>query len=340
MVIRKGSIVVHRDSESWDDTNFRVEDVDGHTATLRNLETYAVTKENVDELAVLYQTDTFDAGDIVRVRRDYADQYNEADGGNELTVVTQYTGNAPTTRVENNCGERFNVLTERIHLVRPGKSFKAGDRVVVDLDLAKKYGNDGIAHYWRDTGVLVLTEDSGSRAIKITSHVRNENDEFNTNNVPTRWLKPYVEPAKRVVGETVKVADVKVGDKVKGTFTVGGLLYEVTGVVAETESHYGVPMLNTKDGALFPEESRGAVFTLLEEAPEPVDENLQRLLDAEVGDIAHGTYSGDYYWKKVGEDEWKMLDDRHLYDTESVFYELFKVKYGELHIYRKVESDN
>lgn len=342
MTVRKGSIVVHSDSEGWEETNFRVEDVDGHTATVRSLVDYMVAKEDVGNLVVRYQTDTFDTGDIVRVRREYAGQYNEADGGNELTVVAQFTPRGvPTTHVENNCGERFNILNERIHLVRPGKSFKAGDRVIVDLDLAKKYDNDGIPAYWRDIGPLVLTEDSGSRAVQTTSHVRFENDESNTNNVPTRWLKLYEEPAKRVVGETIKVEDVKVGDTIRATYTAGGLIVTLEGKVGSNVSYNGGEHVVTVDGGgAFPKSALNPVFILVEEAPEPVDENLQRLLDAEVGDVAYGTYANEY-WKKTGDDEWQMIDGCRMFRTTNQLFESFyKLKYGTLEIYRKVEDAN
>lgn len=340
MTIRKGSIVVYRDCQEWDGPNFRVVDIDGPKVWLRDLSTYLLLEEDSEKMKVRYQTDSFDPGDTVRVRKEYRDKYNEVDGQNELTVVAQFEGNVPTSTVRNNNGEQFNILNERLCLDRPAKSFKTGDRVVVDLELAEKYGNDGIAHFWQNAGVLVLTEDSGSHLIPTTSHVRYENGSTLTNNVPTRWLKRYEAPTKRVVGETIKVEDLKVGDKISVSQTIAGIHHVMTGVVGDKEKSFGSisPTIVSEGGGVFAYESRGAVYTLLEEAPEPVDENLQRLLDAEVGDIAHGTYAGDYYWKKVGEDEWKMLDDRHIYDTQAVFEELFKVKYGTLEFYRKVED--
>lgn len=341
MTIRKNSIVVLKgDDGEWSETNFRVEDVDGRKVTMRSLGNYTTTKADVDDLALHYQVDTFETGDIVRVRREYAHRYGEVDGGNELTVVYQKWNNPPTTVVENICGDEFSILNERVYLVKPAKSFKEGDRVVVDLDLAKKYDHEDATKYWEDAGVLVLTEDSGSRSVKYTSHVRYEDKEgHRTNNVPTRWLKLYEEPAKRAVGDTIKVADIKVGDKVKASYTFAGCQFELTGPVSGTYD-LGAGYTVSLGNDVFLSESKETVFILLEEAPEPVDKNLQRLLDAEIGDIAHGTYAGDYYWKKVGDDEWTMVDDSVIYAAEQVFEEMFKIKYGELHLYRKVEDVN
>lgn len=340
MTIRKNSIVVRMDGDDWSETRFRVEDVDGRKVTMRSLDDYMLTLGSTDDLAVRYQVDTFERGDIVRVRREYADRYSEADGANELTVTDQKSGNVPTTVVVNNCGDQFGILNERLYLVRPGKGFKEGDRVVVDLDLAKKFDYDGISDYWGSVGVMTLTEDSGSRSVKYTSHVEfDDNDQ--TNNVPTRWLKLYEEPAKRVVGETIKAEDIKVGDKVKATDTVFGLLRELTGVVAEVSTTCGFTLLHTANRTAFPTESSGAVYTLLEEASEPVDENLQRLLDAEIGDIAHSTYAHEY-WKKVDDDAWRLLelDTNMVRTTDHVFNMFYKLKYGTLEIYRMVEDAN
>lgn len=347
MVVKEGSIVIQISDDKQVRTNFRVEKLEGGYATIRSLSSYLLTQDHVDNLSVLYQTDYFDAGDTVRVREEYVDKYSEADGGNDLTVVVDsyVHGRVSTTAVANNEGEEFNLLTDRLYLVKPVKSFKAGDRVVVDPDLAKKYGDEDNYVFWASAGVLVLTEDSGSRKYKTTSHVKYETNGY-TNNVPTRWLKPYEEPAKRVVGETIKVADVKVGDKVKASYTMGGLLSEFTGVVASTVKLTNEVSVHAKDddgafGSAFPYESRGAVFTLLEEAPEPVDENLQRLLDAEIGDIAFGTYA-DEYWKKLGEDQWRLIRDEDsqamIRNSEGVFGALYKLKYGELHFYKKVKD--
>lgn len=343
MAVRTDSIVLLRDGDDWCVSKYRVEEVDGSTARVRNLDSFLVSIEFLDDLRVLYQVDTFDPGDTVRIHEDYADRYNEADGENDLTVVLQNANKIPTTMVENNSGIRFNVLNERLYLVKPAKAFKAGDKVVVDRDLSKKYDNDGTYDYWSDAGVLVLTEDSGSRYVKTTSNVRREKDGRSVN-VPTRWLKLYEEPAKRVVGETIKAEDIKVGDKVKASFEMGGLLYEFTGVVASTLKLTNEISVHAKDddgafGSAFPRESRGAVYTLLEEAPEPVDENLQRLLDAEVGDIAHSTYAHEY-WKKVGDDEWMLLelDAGFARTTAHVFGSFYKMKYGTLVFYRKVED--
>jgi hypothetical protein len=92
-------------------------------------------------------------------------------------------------------------------------------------------------------------------------------------------------------------------------------------------------------GARFPLQILDTVYTLLEEAPEPVDENLQRLLDAEIGDIAHSTYA-DEYWKKVGDDAWQKLHEGFGWTrtAEQVFGSFYKLKYGELFIYRKVND--
>lgn len=341
MTIRRNSIVAVMDGDEWSETNYRVEEVEGNSVRVRSLDTYMPTMEALDNLTLCYQADTFERGDTVRVRMEYADRYNETDGANTLTVVRQKSGNTPTTVVRNNNGDEFSILNERIHLVRPAKSFKAGDRVVIDPDLMEKFDNDGLSMYWENVGVMVLTEDSGSRVHATTSHFRYEKD-GSTNNVPTRWLKLYEEPAKRVVGGVIKVADIKVGDKIKASDTVWGLLREVTGVVAGISCSYGVTILRTEDNGIFPHESNGAVFTLLEEAPEPVDENLQRLLDAEIGDIAHGTYAAEY-WKKVGDDEWRLLElDSGLAvrTTEHVFAMFHEIKYGELHIFKKVEDAN
>lgn len=343
MTIRKNSIVVlkHDDGE-WSETNYRVEDVDGRSIRVRSLHTYILTTEDVGNLALRYQTDTFDRGDTVRVRKEYAGRYSEVDGANELTVVDQKSGNVPTAVVVNNYGDQFGILNERLYLVRPAKAFKTGDRVVVDLALAEKYDYDGMAEYWENAGVMVLTEDSGSRAVKYTSHVKYEKNDH-TNNVPTRWLKLYVEPAKRVVGGAIKADDIKVGDKISVSQTLHGIDHVMTGVVGDKETRHdgGSASIVSSGGGVFPYESRGAVYILLEEAPEPVDENLQRLLDAEVGEIAHSTYAHEY-WKKVGDDEWTLLelDSNFVRDTEHVFGTFFKLKYGTLEIYRKVEDAN
>lgn len=341
MTIRPNTIVIRKDSEGYNGTSFRVEDVGGDTATLRSLDNYLLLEENVDDLEVRYYVDPFEPGDTVRVRPEYVDKYSESEGGNDLTVVTHFTtSRTPTTRVKTHFGEEFTILTERLLLVRPALSFKAGDRVVIDLDRANKFGGDGIAKYWQNAGVLRLTEDSGSRCVQTTSHVQYEDrEEGYTNNVPTRWLKLYVEPEKRVVGQTIKAKDIKAGDKIKATFTQSGILCEYTGVVEKTVELYSDISLAAVGGGSFPFESRGAVYTLLEEAPEPVNENLQKLLDAEIGDIAFGTYANEY-WKKTGEDEWALLgsDGSWLRTTLTVFGSLYKLKYGELHIYRKVED--
>jgi len=339
MTIRKNSIVIRKDSEGYSGTHFRVENVDDDNAVVRDLETYQVTVKDIHELEVLYQVDPFEPGDIVRVRGEYVSHYNEADGCNELKVVSQKTGQPPTTVVENNCGTQFAILTERIFLVRPAVGFKAGDKVVIDFDRAKTYSGEGILGYWTNAGVMTLTEDSGSRYVQTTSNVQYESDSKENNNVPTRWLKLYVEPAKRVVGETIKTIDIKVGDKIKASYTVSGLLSEFTGTVGNIYDIYGGKTIRAEGGGVFPFESKGAVFTLLEEAPEPVDENLQRLLDAEIGEIAYGTYANEY-WIKVGDDEWQMIDGGRIRTTDEVFGYLYKLKYGKLEIYRKVESDN
>jgi hypothetical protein len=341
MGFRKGDTVLRNDGGEWGEDRYRVEAVVGSYVSIRNLTTSMQCKEHVDELRMLYGADTFQKGDIVRVRDEYQDRYSEVDGYNDLTVVTGTNSTFPsTTRVANENGDEFNVLTERLDLHRPAVSFKAGDRVVVDLDLAKKYSNDGTYSHGQDSGIMVLTEDSGSRYVQTTSHVRYENnDPKGSHNVPTRWLKPYEEPAKRVVGESIKFEDIKVGDKIKSAYTSAGLLREYTGVVLETYNHYGTFIVRALGGAVFPYES-GVVFTLLEEAPEPVDENLQRLLDAEIGDVAYGTYANEY-WKKTGDDEWQMIDGGRLIRTaDEVFGSLYSLKYGTLEIYRKVEDAN
>jgi hypothetical protein len=341
MTIRKGSIVLTSIGKEGEDTNFRVEDTNGRMLSVRSLKSFHIYRVHEDSAELLYQTDTFAPGDTVRVSSIYVDQYNETDGGNDLTVVTQFTGNVLTSRVKNNCGEEFTILNERLHLVRPGKGFKKGDRVVIDKDLAKQYSNDGLVRYWNDGDVLTLTEDSGSRYVQTTSHVRTNDDKDSGNNIPTRWLKLYEEPVKRVVGETIKAEDIKVGDKVKASYTAKGMLYEITGVVEKTYSGFGdeSPTVVAVGGGVFPYEGRGSVYTLLEEAPEPVNENLQRLLDAEVGVIAHGTYA-DEYWKKMGDDEWSLLelDSNFIRTTDHVFDALCKIKYGTLEIYKKVED--
>jgi len=340
MEIRKNSIVARKEWDDWSVANYRVEAVQGSIATVRNLETYMIRKESVDNLRVRYQVDTFDQGDTVRVRREYADRYNEVDGANELTVVKQNGGGTPATVVKNNNGEEFKILTERLHLVRPGKKFKAGDRVVVDPDLMKKYVNDGVPFYWENVGVLVLTEDSGSRAVKTTSHVGYEKQDGMTNNVPTRWLKLYEEPAKRVVGKPVQARDILVGDTIRATYVAGGMNVTLEGKVRSNISYNGgEPNITAEGGGLFPKSALDPVYILVEEAPEPVDENLQRLLDAEIGDIAHGTYAHEY-WKKVGDDEWMLLelDAGFVRTTDHVFGSFYKLKYGTLEFYRKVED--
>lgn len=338
MTVKEGAIVVRISDQKATPTNYRVESVDGRTATIRSLADYSLTEDHVDELRVRYYTDYFDFGDTVRVRKEYADQYNEAEGGNDLTVIanSNTSGRVSTTQVADNNGEEFNILSERLHLVKPAKSFKAGDRVVVDLDLANKYGNDGLAEYLGNVGVLTLTEDSGSRALKLTSHVRYEDDTKETNNVPTRWLKLYEEPAKRVVGEAIKAEDVKEGDTISSEYEKDGLKVEVSGVVGRVVNYGGgVSYLATEKGGVI--KTADAKLTLLEEAPDPVDENLQRLLDAEVGDIAFGTYAAEY-WIKVGDDEWQYIVGGQIRTTNDVFSSLYKLRYGTLEIYRKVED--
>lgn len=339
MTIRKGSIVLRTDGDEWENETFRVEDVNEAVASLRSLKSFRTYRTSTRNVEVLRQTDTFDPGDVVCVLNEFANQYNETDG-NDLTVVIQYTGNILTSRVKNNAGEVFNILNERLRIVRPGKGFKKGDRVVVDLDLAKQYSNDGLVQHWNGVGVLTLTEDSGSRYVQTTSHVREEGDKYGGNNVPTRWLKLYEEPANRVVGETIKAKDIKVGDKVKASQTLSGMLSEFTGVVDDRYTGFAdsYPTVVAVGGGVFPYEGRGAVYTLLEEAPEPVDENLQRLLDAEIGDIAFGTYA-DEYWKKMGDDEWSLLelDSNFIRTTDHVFNVFHKLKYGTLEIYKKAE---
>lgn len=341
MTIRTGSILGRVDGFGYDADGgaYRVESVDGKNGVIRDLATFLLSTESLDKFRVRYQTDYFDKGDTVKVRREYADRYNEVDGGNPLIAVyTNTAGRVPITTVENNNGDQFSILTERLHLVEPAKQFKAGDRVRVDPNLAAKYDNDGIVYYWRDEGILTLTEDSGSRPVKTTSHVSYDNKVGHSNNVPTRWLKLAEEPAKRVVGEAIKAADVKVGDKVKAVYTKTGILAEFTGTVGGKNNRFGGETVVAVGGGIFPYESMGAVFTLLEEAPEPVDENLQRLLDAEIGDIAHGTYANEY-WQNIGDDEWVSIGDTAFIRTaDEVFGSLYKLKYGTLEIYKKVEE--
>jgi hypothetical protein len=316
-----------------------VEDVGNVRATVRDLDNYMRWDYPLDELEILYQVDPFEPGDIVRVRGQYANKYSEVEGLNDLEVVTHYTDRtAPTTRVKDNCGEEFTILTERIYLKRPAAAFKAGDRVVIDFDRAKKFGGDGLIEYLRNEGVMVLTEDSGSRYIKTTSHVRYEGrGEKESSNVPTRWLKLYEEPAKRVVGESIKVDDVKEGDTVRSEYAHAGLKVEVSGVVGRVVNYgNGVAYLSTEEGGVI--KTSEATLTLLEEAPEPVDENLQRLLDAEVGTIVYGTYE-DEYWRKTSKDHWQEIGGRgRLGDTEGVFESLSKIKYGRLEIHKKVND--
>jgi len=341
MGIKEGSIVVRITDSEGELTKFRVEKVDGGYATMRSLKDYMLATDHIDNLALRYQTDYFDVGDTVRIREDYVNKYNEADGGNDLTVVanSNTSGRTSTTAVANNNGDDFTVLSERLYLVKPAKSFKAGDRVVVDPDLARKYDNDSIFHHVSNVGVLVMTEDSGSRAVQTTSHVEYEKDGF-TNNIPTRWLKLYEEPAKRVVGEPIRPNDVVVGDTLRATYSHMGMSVTSEGAVSHIEKMSdGTQVLYVDGGARFPLPGLGTTYILVEEAPEPVDENLQRLLDAEIGDIAHGTYAHEY-WKKVGDDEWMLLelDAGLIRTTDHVFGSFYKLKYGTLVFYRKVED--
>lgn len=336
MTIRENTIVFRKDS-GWSGTSFRVEKVSGTTAILRNLVNYQRRDVPINELEVRYQVGPFDRGDVVRVREEFRGIYNEADGLNDLTVIFQsVSGRVPICTVENNNGVTFNIVNERIELYRPAKAFKKGDKVVVDLDLAAKYSDDGTVSEWDKSGkVLELTEDSGSRYVKTTSNVKEVNG-WHNRNVPTRWLKPYEEPAKRVVGETIRVEDVKEGDTISSEYEMNGLKVKVSGVVGRVVNYgNGVSYFYTENGGVI--KSLEATLTLLEEAPAPVDENLQRLLDAKVGTIVCGTYSGEY-WKKTDEDEWHRLNTGTDGTSEEVFDSLFRVKYGVLEFFERVED--
>jgi hypothetical protein len=68
MSIERGDIVVLRDEDGlgdWSDEHHRVEMVVGNNASIRNLSTYMVSKENVDKLVVVYSTVPMENGRIV-----------------------------------------------------------------------------------------------------------------------------------------------------------------------------------------------------------------------------------------------------------------------------------